>query len=258
MLACLSRDAPFQGRAATMMGAGARRAAEPTRAADASAPVVSLRNLSKTYWSAGVPSVVAVDLSLDLPRGRAVALLGRNGAGKSSLLRLVSGAARPDKGQVVRRGRISWPVGFAGSFHPDLTGSENLRFVARLYGADPRALERWVGEFAQLGSHMQARFGSYSSGMRARLAFGASMGLPFDLYLVDEVTAVGDAAFRSVAEEMLRSRLTQAGAIVVSHSLQQLARLCDAGLVLDRGRLTWHDDVMDAIDHHRALLGVAA
>lgn len=220
--------------------------------------VVTLRNISKTYWSGGVASPVADDVSLSIPRGRAIALLGRNGAGKSSLLRLISGASRPDRGEVIRAGRVSWPVGFAGSFHPDMTGAENVRFVARLYGAEPRDLQDWVGDFARLGAHMHARFGTYSSGMRARLAFGVSMGLPFDLYLVDEVTAVGDAAFRAASEAMLAARLAHSGAIVVSHSLQQLARLCDAGLVLDRGRLTWHDDVMEAIDRHRALMGVAA
>ena len=227
----------------------------PVRCAPGS---IELRNVSKTYRARGAVSVVADRINLTVPGGRAIALLGRNGAGKSSLLRLISGASGPDAGQILRHGRVSWPVGFAGSFHPDLSGAENIRFVARLYGVCPRDLSAFVAEFAKLGAHMAAPFRTYSSGMRARLAFGVSMGLPFDTYLVDEVTAVGDAAFRVSSEALLRARLEHAGAIVVSHSLQHLARLCQSGVVLEAGRLTWHEDVMDAIDHHRDLMGIAA
>ncbi len=219
---------------------------------------IVLRDVSKSHHARGAVSVVADRIRVVLPGGRAIALLGRNGAGKSSLLRLISGASRPDAGQILRHGRVSWPVGFAGSFHPDLSGTENIRFVARLYGVCPRALAAFVADFAKLGAHMGAPFRTYSSGMRARLAFGVSMGLPFDTYLVDEVTAVGDAAFRASSEALLRARLERAGAIVVSHSLRHLARLCQSGAVLEAGRLTWHEDVMDAIDHHRDLMGIAA
>ncbi len=230
---------------------------DPTAGRPAPGTIV-LRDVSKTYVSRGAQSVVADRIRMTLPGGRAIALLGRNGAGKSSLLRLISGASRPDAGAVERHGRISWPVGFAGSFHPDLSGVENIRFVARLYGVCPRALAAFVADFSKLGAHMAAPFRTYSSGMRARLAFGVSMGLPFDTYLVDEVTSVGDAAFRASSEALLRARLEHAGAIVVSHSLRHLALLCQSGVVLEAGRLTWHEDVMDAIDHHRDLMGVAA
>lgn len=137
-----------------------------------------------------------------------------------------------------------------------MTGAENVRFVARLYGVDAEALLGFVAEFAGIGDHFNRPVRTYSSGMRARVAFGLSMGLQFDLYLVDEITAVGDAAFREASERLLRARIEAAGAIVVSHSLRQLAGLCEAGMVLDQGRLHWHDDVRDAIDHHRELMGL--
>lgn len=197
-------------------------------------------------------------MSLDIPRGRSIALLGRNGAGKSTLLKLIAGTLPPDRGKILRHGRVSWPVGFAGSFHPDLTGRQNLRFVGRLYGVDLRGLEAFVGDFSGLGKHIDAPVRGYSSGMRSRLAFGLSMALPFDMYLVDEVTAVGDAQFREASERLLRARLKGAGAIVVSHSLPQLASLCDAGMVLENGRMTWHDKIAEAIAHHRETMGVAA
>ena len=124
-------------------------------------------------------------------------------------------------------------------------------------GATADELVAFVDEFAGLGDHLRAPFRTYSAGMRARLAFAVSMGVPFDVYLIDEITSVGDAAFRARSEAALVERLRSAGAIVVSHSLQLLARMCDAGMVLEDGRLTWHDDVMAAIAHHRAAMGVA-
>ncbi|MEL6643022.1 MAG: ABC transporter ATP-binding protein [Pseudomonadota bacterium] len=194
--------------------------------------------------------------SLEIPSGRAIALLGRNGAGKSSLMRLIAGAMQAESGQIHRYGRISWPVGHAGSFHGDLTGAQNVRFVARAYGIDASALVDFVTRFSELGALMRLPFRGYSSGMRARLAFATSMGVPFDTYLVDEVTSVGDAAFRARSEAMLRDRLSRAGAIIVSHALEHLEQLCSAGIVIENGTLTWHDTVRDAINHHRAVMGI--
>lgn len=219
--------------------------------------IVSLAGVTKVFDRPGGAVTVAENVTLALPPGVPVALLGRNGAGKSTLLRLIAGTLRPDTGEVRRFGRVSWPVGFAGSFHPDLTGRQNLRFAARLYGADARVVIDTVEDFAELGRGLDTPLRAYSSGMRARLAFGLSMALPFDLYLIDEVTAVGDAAFRERSEAVLRDRLRSAGAVVVSHALKQVASLCDAGMVLDRGQITWHDDIKEAIAHHRALMEVA-
>ncbi len=217
--------------------------------------MIRFENVSKSFPGG---TAVTRDVSLDIPAGRAVALLGRNGAGKSTLLKMIAGVIHPDSGRITCRGRVSWPVGFAGGFHPDLTGAENVRFVARIYGADSRALAGFVAGFAGIGRHFHAPVRTWSNGMRARVAFGLSMGLPFDIYLVDEITAVGDAAFREASDALFTARIASAGAIVVSHSLRQLARICSAGMVLEKGRLTWHDDVMDAIAHHREIMGVAA
>jgi len=218
---------------------------------------IALSGLSKSFVRNGVRTVVAREIDAVFPAGRTVGLLGRNGAGKSTLLRMIAGLVQPDAGRIDREGTVSWPVGFAGSFHGDLTGAENVRFVARVYGVDTDALVAYTAAFAELGAEFNAPFRNYSSGMRARLAFAVSMGVPFDTYLVDEVTAVGDARFREKSEAVLRARLATSGAIVVSHSLQMLARLCDCGVVLADGRLTAFDDIQAAIDRHRALLGVS-
>jgi len=220
--------------------------------------MVVLENVTKRYRGPGGDTWVARDITATFPPGLSIGLLGRNGAGKSSLLRMIAGVTRPERGRIRRTGSMSWPVGFAGGFHGDLTGAQNARFVARIYGVDPDALVAFVAHFAELGDHLHRPFRGYSSGMRARLAFGLSMGIPFDTYLVDEVMSVGDAAFRARSEALLHDRLSRGGAIIVSHSLQHLARLCTAGAVLEDGRLTLHDDIMTAIDHHRDNLGVAA
>lgn len=217
---------------------------------------ITLRGLSKRFVRSGIETVVAREIDAVFPAARTVGLLGRNGAGKSTLLRMLAGLAEPDAGTIKREGTVSWPVGFAGSFHGDLTGAENVRFVARVHGVDTDELVAYVADFAELGPQLNAPFRTYSAGMRARLAFATSMGVPFDHYLIDEVTAVGDARFRDKSEAVLRARLSESGAVVVSHSLQMIARLCDAAAVLNEGRLEWYDDVHAAIARHRALMGV--
>lgn len=212
--------------------------------------MIKLENVTKTYVLNGRRKTVADNISAVFPTGSSVALLGRNGAGKSSMLRMISGTMLPTSGQILSTGTISWPVGFAGSFHPDLTGAQNTRFVARIYGVDTQDMADFVADFAELGQHFHLPFRTYSAGMKARLAFGVSMAVPFDTYLVDEVTAVGDQSFREKSNRVFNDRMHDASAIVVSHSLGMLKEICDAGAVLEDGHLTYYDDLQQAIDHH--------
>ena len=216
--------------------------------------MITLERACKTFMARGAEKVVLDNVTATFPTGKSVALIGRNGAGKSSLLKMISGTLDLDAGIIRTKGTISWPIGFASSFHPDLTGAQNTRFVARVYGADTDEMARFVGDFAELGHFFHMPFHTYSQGMRARLAFGICMGIPFDCYLIDEITAVGDAAFRKKCNHYLRDRLTRAGAIVVSHSLPMLAEICDCAMVLERGRLVYFDDVGEAVALHRALM----
>lgn len=212
--------------------------------------MIELVNVSKAFGHGVRRKVVADRLSLAFPPRRSVALIGRNGAGKSTLLRMIAGNLDPDRGHVRRAGTISWAVGFSGSFHGDLTGAQNARFVARIYGVDSEALTEFVETFAQLGSHFHQPYKTYSSGMRSRLAFGMSMGIRFDTYLIDEVTSVGDAAFRQTSTELIKDRLRDSGAIVVSHGMGMLRRLCDCAVVLEDGMLMFFEDVEEAIAVH--------
>jgi capsular polysaccharide transport system ATP-binding protein len=220
--------------------------------------MIEFRHVSKAYrTSSGRQKVVLDDFSLVLPRGATVGILGRNGAGKSTLLGMIAGTVQPDAGKIRRHAMISWPLGFSGSFHPDLTGAQNVRFVARIYGADTDSLVAYVEDFAELGDFMDMPVRSYSSGMRARLAFGMSMGIAFDWYLVDEITAVGDAAFKAKCLAVFRTRLQGAGMLMTSHSPGVIRSYCRAGLVLEDGEATYYDDVEAAIAHHERNMAVA-
>ncbi|MCF3974747.1 ABC transporter ATP-binding protein [Paracoccus salsus] len=220
--------------------------------------MIRLENLTKIYKLNGMTKMVADNITADFPTGVSVGLLGRNGAGKSSLLRMISGAMLPTSGRILSTGTISWPVGFSGSFNGELTGEQNCRFVARVYGVDTGEMRDFVEDFAELGDHFYLPFRTYSSGMRARLAFGVSMAVPFDTYLVDEVSAVGDASFKAKSKRVFNARMATSGALVVSHSLATLRGICDAGAVLEHGRLSYYHDLEDAIDAHMANMERAA
>ena len=212
--------------------------------------MIRLENLSKVFSLHGQRKVVMHNVNLEFPSKVSVGLLGRNGAGKSTLLQMIAGIQAPTSGRIVSTGTISWPVGFAGSFHPELTGAQNSRFVARVYGIDTDELLAFVEDFAGLGVHFNLPFRTYSSGMRSRLAFGVSMAIPFDTYLVDEVTSVGDAAFRKKSAQVFKARMQTAGAFVVGHSMTMIRDMCQVGVVLENGTLQYFDDIDAAIAQH--------
>lgn len=216
--------------------------------------MIRFENLTKGFWVHDQRKVVIDNLNLELPTGRSLALLGRNGAGKSTLLDLIAGVQRPDSGRIVSEGTISWPVGLGGSFHGDLSGAENVRFIARIYGVDTDELVAFVEDFAEIGASFHMPMRTYSSGMKSRITFGASMGIRFDIYLVDEVTAVGDKAFRDKSRAVFRDRMRHSSAIMVSHDLPQLRQFCDAGVVLEAGRARYFEDLDEALILHEAIL----
>ena len=212
--------------------------------------MIELRNLTKIYGAGGQSKVICEDLNLVLPSNRSVALLGRNGTGKSTLLNMISGLVMPTRGEIVTTGSLSWPVGFAGSFNSDMTGAQNVKFVARVYGADTDETRDFVEEFADLGEHFHMPVRTYSTGMRGRLAFGLSMAFQFDTYLVDETTSAGDGAFKDKANAVFLARMKHSGAVVVNHSMGLIRELCDVGVVLEGGHATFYEDLEEAIAAH--------
>lgn len=214
--------------------------------------MIELQNVTKAYPLSRGYHVVLDDISAVFPEGVSVGILGRNGAGKSTMLRILGGAEQPDSGKVLRSGRVSWPIGFAGGFNGSLTGEENCRFAARIYGADIDEVIEYSQDFAEIGDYFRMPVRTYSSGMRARLAFGLSMAIDFDTYLVDEVTAVGDSSFQAKCRQAFAERRERSSVIIVSHQLSTIRAYADHVALINHGRLRFFDNIEKAAKAYEA------
>ncbi len=212
--------------------------------------MIELRHVRKTYSIKDRRRIILDDVSHRFAPGTNTGILGRNGAGKSTLLRLIGGEEPPDSGQVTRASRVSWPIGFSGCFHGQLTGRENLRFVSRIYGMPIEKVTAFVEDFAELGLYMDMPVKVYSSGMKAKLAFGLSMALEFDFYLIDELTAVGDASFQAKCHAVFNARKAQSTLLVVSHNIATIRKHCAQALVLDQGNLISFNNLEQAVEYY--------
>ncbi|HVY31781.1 MAG TPA: ABC transporter ATP-binding protein [Polyangiaceae bacterium] len=208
--------------------------------------MIELDNVSKIYPTHSGVNVVLDRISFTFAPNTNIGVLGRNGAGKSTLLRVIAGTEQPDSGNVRRSGSVSWPIGFSGGFNGSLNAEENCRFVARIYGADVDEVVGFTQDFAELGEYFHMPVKTYSSGMRARLAFGLSMAVEFDAYLVDEVTAVGDARFQQKCRKAFQDRSGRSSVIIVSHQLATIKDYCEHCAVLSKGRLHYFTSIDDA------------
>jgi capsular polysaccharide transport system ATP-binding protein len=215
--------------------------------------MIELHDVFKYYKSNGHRKIVLNHVSLEFQGGRSYGILGVNGAGKSTLMRLLAGSELPNGGRISRSARISWPLGFSGGLHPRRTGRENVRFISKIYRQDPRKVISFVEDFAEIGAYMDVAINTYSSGMIARLAFGLSLAIEFDCYLIDEVTAVGDARFAARCREEFDRRRKTADIIMVSHAMPTIKEYCDRGMVLAGGQLHVFRDVDDAIELYKKL-----
>lgn len=220
--------------------------------------MIEIRNLYKRYHqshhSKRDDDWVLKNINLTIPSGVSVGLVGGNGAGKSTLLRLIAGMDSPQKGRIERHCRVSWPIALAAGLQQSMTGRQNVKFVARMHGAeyDVDEIIRRVEDFAEIGRAFDEPIRTYSSGMRSRLNFGLSLAFEFDVYLSDEATSVGDRAFKAKATKAFKDKVNQASLIMVSHSEGILKELCEAGVYLKEGKATWYDDVKDAIAAYHA------
>src|SRR3546814_43108 len=208
--------------------------------------MIELRNLTKSYLTLKGRKYVFRDLSFEVPQGRNIALIGRNGAGKSTLMRLLCGLDVPDRGRIVTDKKISWPVGLSGGFQGSLTGRQNAKFICRVQGAEGEDMRRriaFIQDFAEIGPAFDEPVKTYSSGMRARVAFGLSLAFDFDYYLVDEAMSVGDAHFRDKAANAFKEKIGKANIILVTHGMGQVRKMCDMVAVLEDGQVTCFDDV---------------
>jgi capsular polysaccharide transport system ATP-binding protein len=210
--------------------------------------MIKFDNVLKFYKIHRHRKIVLNYICINLEPGISYGIMGVNGAGKSTFMRLIAGTELPNSGRIQRSVRVSWPLGFSGGFHPNLTGRENIQFLARVYGANPRDIVEFVEDFAEVGPYIDAPVKTYSTGMAARVAFGLSMAINFECYLIDEVMAVGDARFRARCKVEFDKRKATSDVIMISHSLATIREYCDRGIVLADGQLHYFHDVDDAIE----------
>lgn len=215
--------------------------------------MIELENVFKYYRSQGHTKVVLDHISTHLMAGRSYGILGVNGAGKSTMMRLIAGTELPSSGRIRRNVRVSWPLGFAGGLHPKMTGRENVKFVARVYGQSERRTIEFVEDFAEIGAYFDVPIKTYSSGMLARLAFGLSMAIEFECYLIDEVTAVGDARFAARCRMEFEKRKKNSDIIMISHDMVTIRNYCSRGIVLAGGKIYEFALVDDAIELYKKL-----
>ena len=212
--------------------------------------MIRLENVVKRYRTRAGMHTVLNGVSLEVRKGDKLGILGRNGAGKSTLIRIISGAELPNNGRVTREMAVSWPLAFSGAFQGSLTGLDNLRFICRVYGADFRGALPFVEAFSELGKYLREPVKTYSSGMRARLAFAISLAVEFDCFLIDEVISVGDARFHEKCRRELFEKRSDRAMIIVSHEAHNIREHCSRACVLDRGLLREFPDVDSAYSEY--------
>jgi capsular polysaccharide transport system ATP-binding protein len=216
--------------------------------------MILMENVSKYYTTNRGRHYVLRDVSIHLPTSCNVGILGRNGISKSTLLRLLGGIDYPDRGRIKTTGKISWPMGLQGGVQGSLSGRDNTRFACRIYGDSEQEVERkikFVLDFSELDDYFDMPLKTYSNGMRARLTFAISLAFDFDIYLLDEITAVGDQAFKEKSRAALQQKKDNAHIIKVSHNMQELIRDCDIGILVESGQLYIYDDIEEAVRVYR-------
>lgn len=212
--------------------------------------MIVAEDIYKRYRTAHGPGDwVLQGVNLRIPPKLSVGLIGANGAGKSTLLRIIGGIDQPTRGHIERRCKVSWPMGFSGGLQGSLTGRQNAKFVCRIHGIDDDLDERLrkIDAFAELDSAFDRPVKTYSTGMRARLQFALSLEFDFDVYISDEVTAVGDAGFRKKANAAFKELAGKASIIMVSHADNVLRQFCQAGIYIADGRAHWFDNIDEAL-----------
>ena len=212
--------------------------------------MIELQQVTKQYETGHGTLTVLDGIDLVLRRGQKMGILGRNGAGKSTLIRLLSGAEAPTRGRIERDMTVSWPLAFSGAFQGSLTGLDNFRFICRIYGLDYRDRLALVEDFSELGKFMREPVKTYSSGMRARLAFAVSLAIEFDCFLIDEIIAVGDHRFYEKCQVELFEKRSDRAFIIASHDAHNIREHCDSAGVIHGGKFHYFDDVNAAYDHY--------
>tara|TARA_Y200000002_G_scaffold375759_1_gene378595 strand:+ start:288 stop:932 length:645 start_codon:yes stop_codon:yes gene_type:complete len=212
--------------------------------------MIEINNLSKSYKIKTGRNVVFKNLNLNIHPSQKLALIGKNGTGKSTLIRLISGADHPSSGTITRNMSVSWPLAFGDAFQGSLTGIDNTRFICRVYNKSFEGAIDYVRDFTELGNYLSEPVKKYSSGMRAKLAFAISMLVNFDCYLIDEITAVGDYTFQKKCDEELFIKRSNSSMIIASHDENLLRERCDSALLFKNGHVSFFDNIDEAFNQY--------
>lgn len=210
--------------------------------------MITCQNLYKSYMHGGHKKQVLSNVNLTVNKGERIALLGRNGAGKSTLIKLIGGVELPTSGKIKREMTLSWPLGFGGGFQGSLTGYDNARFIARIYQRHYSEIRDYVEEFTELGGQLKMPVKTYSSGMRARLAFALSLAIEFDCYLIDEIILVGDQNFHQKCHQELFEKRADRTMILASHNMEIIREVCSRAVIIHKGQANIYTDMEQALD----------
>lgn len=218
--------------------------------------MIELKNVTKYFKTEGEKKYILKNITFTIPDKINLGILGRNGAGKSTFLRMLGGIDFPTVGEIKSNQSFSWPMGLAGGFQGSMTGRQNVKFVCRIYGKGEAEIEKvmkYVQEFAEIGDYFDMPIKIYSSGMRSRLSFGLSLAFDFDYLIIDETLSVGDENFKNKAKKALAKKIENCNILLVSHSMADLKKLCNAGVVLENGELFYFENIDDAIKHYHEI-----
>lgn len=215
--------------------------------------MIACEEVRKSYDTGHGRKEVLNGISLAINKGERVALLGRNGAGKSTLIKQIGGVELPDSGRIIRQMTNSWPIGFNGGFQGSLTGYDNARFIARIYGTSYREIRDFVEDFTELGDSLKMPLKTYSSGMRARLAFALSLAIEFDCYLIDEVILVGDQNFQRKCQSELFEKRVDRAMIIASHDMNIIKQICNKVVIINHGKSEVFENVDEAVEKYNTL-----
>ncbi len=209
--------------------------------------MIEFEQVSKSFWTGKQRKVILDRVSFRIELGNSLGILAPNGTGKTTLINMMAGLEKPDEGRIVRTSRISFPLGFMGGVVNRHTGTENARYIARLYGLDPDYVEAFARWLCGIEEYFDMPLGTYSAGMRARFSFSLMLALDFDIYLVDEgMPSTTDVEFNRKAGAILRQRLETTTMVVVSHQAATLEKYCRSAAVLKNGKLYMFDTLEEA------------
>jgi capsular polysaccharide transport system ATP-binding protein len=223
--------------------------------------MIRLEKVTKYYPTRTGLHYVLRSASVEIPSGAQIGVLGRNGSGKSTLMRMLAGVDVPNRGRITKWGSVSWPLGIASGVQGQMTGRENTRFACRIQGLGYDEMDPiidFVQSFAELGDFFDMPARVYSSGMRARLGFGITMAFDFDFYIIDELSAVGDMAFKEKARKIFQEKRLRSGFVRASHSFSELRAECNSGLVIHDAKIEYWPTIEDAIERYQSVSGNGA